>query len=208
MMTMMLLLTVVELQQNDTGTLWMRLSAASTKQIMTASMLNVPEKNVGGQHPDKEHWYEDQLVDHFLAVDDNDENNHNQKQQPKTWSHRYYEKSTHFGGPGHPIFLVLGGEGPAERLFYPFVQDHLAPTFRAFVLQPEHRFYGASQPVGAVKHNRDYVSLLSVEQALADFVRILEWKRDQLGCSSDKTSQRYCPVSSSMCVRVLPCCFC
>ena len=28
-----------------------------------------------------------------------------------TYLQRYYKSDTHFDGPGHPIFLVMGGEG-------------------------------------------------------------------------------------------------
>ena len=64
------------------------------------SISKLLETQGGSKHndgPDPEHWYKDQLVDHF-----GDDKN--------TWHHRYYDKKTHFGGPGHPIFLVLGGE--------------------------------------------------------------------------------------------------
>lgn len=71
----------------------------------------------------------DQAVDHF--DDDNQE----------TWSHRYYAQSKHFKGPGHPIFLIVGGEGGNDfGFFYPFVEEHLAGRFGAFCLHPEHRY--------------------------------------------------------------------
>ena len=70
----------------------------------------------------------DQAVDHF--DDDNEDR----------WSHRYYAQAKHFKGPGHPIFLVVGGEGGNDRgFFYPFVEEHLAREFGAFCLHPEHR---------------------------------------------------------------------
>jgi len=134
------------------------------------------------KYPDKQHWYKDQLVDHFF-----------QGEETATWSHRYYQSKKHFGGPGHPIFLVLGGEGPAVKLFYPFIQDHLAKTFKAYVLQPEHRFYGKSQPI-KIKKDSDFIGLLTPEQAMADFLRLLKHKQKQLGCSTDRSSKKYCPV--------------
>ena len=140
----------------------------------------------GSKHLDSDHtphYYKDQLVDHFDT-----------SEEPATWTHRYYTSSKHFGGPGHPIFMVLGGEGPALGLFYPFIQDHLAKKFNAYVLQPEHRFYGTSQPI-EVKENSDFIGLLTSEQAMADFLRILQHIRvNELGCSMDRSSDKYCPV--------------
>ena len=46
----------------------------------------------------------------------------------------------------------MGGEGsipPEVGLFYPFVTDVLAWAVGGYVLQPEHRFYGKSQPLVA-----------------------------------------------------------
>lgn len=131
-----------------------------------------------------QHWYKDQLVDHFY-----------QGEESATWKHRYYQSEKHFGGPGNPIFLVVGGEGPMTKLLYPFVNDHLAKTFSAFVLQPEHRFYGESNPV-KIKHDDDYVGLLTPEQAMADMLRLLKHKQKGLGCSTDRSSKHYCPVIS------------
>jgi hypothetical protein len=133
-------------------------------------------------HPDTIYWYKNQLVDHFSG-------------DKKTWKHRYYQSKKHFAGPGSPIFLVIGGEGPMTKLLYPFIHDHLAKTFSAFVLQPEHRFYGESQPV-KIKHDDDYVGLLTSEQAMADMLRLLKHKRKELGCSTNRSSKHYCPVIS------------
>ncbi|CAB9517794.1 Lysosomal Pro-X carboxypeptidase [Seminavis robusta] len=77
------------------------------------------------------------------------------------WSQRYYVWSDHFKGPGHPIFLILGGEGhipPEVGIKYPFVSDHLAKNFGAFVVQPEHRFYGFSQPLLLTQQQTDPTS--------------------------------------------------
>jgi len=143
------------------------------------------------------------------------------------WTQRYYTYKKHFAGPGHPIFVILGGEGgiPPERgISYPFVGDHLAKTYGAFVLQPEHRFYGKSQPIprtgggewqttgaktntasaaggvgvgdDAPKNNKQdpRVGLFTSEQALGDAVYLLEHVRSGLGCSAERSSPSYCPV--------------
>ena len=55
------------------------------------------------------------------------------------------------------------------------------------------RFYGESQPI-KVKHNNDYIGLLTPEQAMADFLKLLKHKQKELGCSPDRSSKHYCPV--------------
>ena len=74
----------------------------------------------------QELFYDEQLVNHFNV-------------DTTTWSHRYWKSINYFKGPGHPIFLVVGGEGELVRMLYPFVNQHLAPHFGAAVIQPEHR---------------------------------------------------------------------
>ena len=127
------------------------------------------------------HFYSDQLVDHF------------DEKSKKTWTQRYYKSDKYFAGPGHPIFLIIGGEGTAVNLLYPYVYDELAKHFKAFVFSPEHRFYGKSLPV-EVKKDTDYMGLLTVEQAMEDILQLLHHTRKHLGCSMDKNSKHYCPV--------------
>lgn len=137
------------------------------------------------------------------------------------WTQRYYTFGKHFKGPGHPIFLILGGEGgisPKAGIMYPFVADHLAKTYGGFVLQPEHRFYGKSQPLAGTKATNattpstqdkrqkhpqqedPRVKLFTSEQALHDAMVLLDHIRAELGCSSkyiqgtDEPSPLYCPV--------------
>jgi Serine carboxypeptidase S28 len=149
-------------------------------------------------------YYLAQLVDHRASDGDGDDDRWS-KYAGRTWRHRFYSMGTHFGGPGSPIFVFMGGEGPIEpqnSLHYPFVTDRLAPLFRAFLLHPEHRFYGASQPISseeildeAKRTGLDpRVELLTSEQALHDYVRLIRAVRDRLGCSRDKFSSTYCPV--------------
>jgi hypothetical protein len=118
----------------------------------------------------------------------------------------------------------LGGEGsisPATGIFYPFVADDLAKQFGAYVLEPEHRFYGKSQPLerysiattasmvsndnhGEEVANEDNgqnieaedprVKLFTPEQALYDAMALLDHVRDDLGCAKDRFSKHYCPV--------------
>ena len=130
-------------------------------------------------------YYPEQLVDHFGCSGCH-------------WTQRYYSSGDHFGGPGSPIFLVLGGEGaiePDRGLYYGFVTHVLAKKFNAYVLQPEHRFYGSSQPINMDDHRNTSpdprIKLLTSEQALLDAIRLLKHIKSELGCGSGAD---YCPV--------------
>ena len=159
--------------------------------------------NVGASIPVPEEFFPLQNIDHL----DPDEKG--------LWTQRYYTYGKHFKGPGHPIFLILGGEGaisPKAGIFYPFVADHLAKTFGGFVLQPEHRFYGKSQPLEGRQAKRieneqssnstkedPRVKLFTSEQALHDAMVLLDSVRADLGClpKSNQTTEHshsYCPV--------------
>ena len=150
-------------------------------------------KDVYGGTPAPEHFFREQLVDHV---------NSSSRYQGQLWSQRYYIWDKEFQGPGSPIFVILGGEGnvePETGLFYPFVTHHLAKIFGAYVLEPEHRFYGKSQPVNittatAACHEDPRVKLFTPEQALLDAIRLIDVTAASLGCSPDKFSKTYCPV--------------
>jgi hypothetical protein len=132
----------------------------------------------------EELFYVDQLVNHF---DDGD---------TSTWKHRYYKSVEHFGGPGRPIFHVVGGEGALDfGMLYPFVTRRLAPHFRAAVIQVEHRFYGPYRPItGRDATVSELLELLTPQQAMADNVRLGRAFGKELGCSDDRDSSDYCPV--------------
>ena len=115
-----------------------------------------------------------------------------------TFQQRYYKKSKYFQGPGHPIILVVGGEGALDDgMFYPFVDTFLAERWGALVLHPEHRFYGQSQPVDpSVVTHHDLKKYHTARQAMTDMLVIVKEYQKHLGCSMDKTSKRYCPSMS------------
>jgi pimeloyl-ACP methyl ester carboxylesterase len=129
-------------------------------------------------------FYDDQLVDHF------------DRSNTATWSQRYYAKRVHFAGPGHPIFLVIGGEGANDvGMFYPFVEKVMAKQFGAYVIHPEHRFYGISQPIPDRNASvPELLQLLTPEQSMMDMLRLAQHYRVKLGCSLQKSSKKYCPI--------------
>jgi hypothetical protein len=129
-------------------------------------------------------YYDDQQVDH-LHVDEG-----------RVYSQRYYKLSKYWKGPGHPILVIMGGEAELTLpMLYPFVHDGLANEFGAFVISPEHRFYGKSQPVKSgyptVQEMSDY---LSPDQALEDAIQLITYIRNEIGCNPDKTNSNYCPI--------------
>ena len=140
------------------------------------------------QHRDIERFYTEQLIDHFGEHDDSSTT------QKKTYAQRYFEDSTHFRGPGYPIFVVMGGEAPIDGIIYPWVSRSLAATHGALTVCIEHRFYGASQPVDpAVVTNQDLHTLLHPRQALADAAYFVRHLQRSLGCGPRGTLE-YCPV--------------
>ena len=114
--------------------------------------------------------YFEQRVDHFSATN-------------ATFLQRYYLNDT--SASATPVIrVIMGGEGaipPSTGFFYPFVVDVLAPKFEALVIEPEHRFYGASLPFGsATSYDLDHLRLLTPMQALADTDLIRSVQQPQL----------------------------
>ena len=184
----------VPLDDQQSTTSWNRLVFGSIAIISTVIWLGVridegrqgrfPALN--DRLPENTPLFFDQKVDHL------DPSNTNK------WKHRYYAQSKYFLGPGHPIILIVGGEeGNDDGFFYPFIEGHLAEQFGAFVIHPEHRFYGISQPVDpSVATTNDLKSYFTVKQAISDMLAIVEFYQQELGCSKDKHSPEYCPVIS------------
>ena len=131
-------------------------------------------------------FYHDQLVDHF------------DPSVTSTWSNRYYASTEYFKGPGHPVFMIVGGEGSLDHgMLYPFITQHLAPRFGAAVIEIEHRFYGPYQPiVGRQATVEELIELLTPQQAMADMVRLTSVFKDQINCPSSRGTKEYCPVIS------------
>jgi len=113
--------------------------------------------------------YFDQQLDHFNSA------------ERRTFRQKMLIVDKHFE-KGGCIFLYAGNEGPIEQ-FYDntgLVFDW-APEFHALVIFPEHRYYGDSLPFGEEKSfTMPNLGWLSVEQAIADYVSIVEWLKTKV----------------------------
>ncbi|XP_030263278.1 thymus-specific serine protease [Sparus aurata] len=95
-----------------------------------------------------------QKLDHFNGADS------------REWKQRYFVNEA-FYRPGGPVFLMIGGEGPANSAW---MLDGTWLTYAekmgALCLMLEHRFYGKSHPTADL--STDNLRYLSSRQALAD----------------------------------------
>lgn len=155
------------------------------RQYEKAAAATAAAKNATKPYSSIPRFYDEQLVDHF------------DRGNTDVWSQRYYAKRNHFKGPGHPIFLVIGGEGANNvGMFYPFIERVLAEKFGAYVLHPEHRFYGISQPLDDVNATTmELRNLLTPAQSMADMLQLAEHYRRKLGCAKHRSNVTgYCPI--------------
>jgi hypothetical protein len=98
------------------------MSDSSKAAAQLLSVKNTDNENYELHDENEACFYDEQLVDHFSTS----------SSSSSTWSNRYYKSTNYFRGPGHPIFLVVGGEGALDNgMLYPFVTQHLAPRFGA-----------------------------------------------------------------------------
>lgn len=98
----------------------------------------------------------EQILDHFQH-----------SSTDTTWT-QHFQCNASFHAPGGPVFLLLGGEGPASPVWVSAQTSIMmyAKMFNAAVFQLEHRFYGKSQPFQNLDLSN--LALLSSQQALAD----------------------------------------
>ena len=75
-------------------------------------------------------WFKDQKLDHFTPSDTN------------TWEQRYFVNDTLWDRQNGPVFLMLGGEGPANPAWLAVNTEIMinAARFKAIVILLEHRF--------------------------------------------------------------------
>ena len=121
-----------------------------------------------------------QRVDHF-------------SERVDTFQQRFYMNASSFRGPGSPIICILGGEGaipPTTGIYYPSVVA-LAARLGALIVEPEHRFYGTSNPVAPF--DTQHLQLFNVQQALADAAAFITGMRRAYNCTG-MNGQPRCPA--------------
>ncbi|CAH2103833.1 unnamed protein product [Euphydryas editha] len=111
-------------------------------------------------------WFQ-QKLDHFSVTDS------------RRWKQRYFvnESFYDFKNPG-PIFLMIGGEGPADaRWMVKGAWIEYAKIFNALCIQLEHRYYGESHPTKNLSTKN--LQYLSSNQALADLAYFIKSMNDK-----------------------------
>ena len=156
-------------------------TASTSGEKYAAAVMGKPHTKVDERYVQR--FFDKQIVNHFSDKED------------EYWSHRYFQSTEYFKGPGHPIFLIICGEEHIDYgMLYPFIHQTLAKKFGAAVVQTEHRFYGPYQPVKNAT-NQQLLELLTPHQALSDNVNLIRHLRHhEFGCSGDRNSKHYCPI--------------
>ena len=98
--------------------------------------------------------------------------------QTTTFQQRVLVNFTHYGGEGSPVFFYFGNEAPVELYAeHTGLMWENAPAFKAGVVFAEHRGYGQSLLGGGGSETACDLSLITTEQALADFADVIETLR-------------------------------
>ncbi|CAL1525887.1 unnamed protein product [Lymnaea stagnalis] len=126
--------------------------------------------------PYKEDYF-DTYIDHFNLMSYGN----------KTFKMHYLYQDQNWNPNGGPIFFYAGNEGPIEGFWTAtgFVHE-IAPQFGAYVVFPEHRYYGTSLPFGNFSFQPPYLGLLTVEQAMADYAVFLTDLKKRLNATNSK----------------------
>ncbi|EYB97442.1 hypothetical protein Y032_0141g2274 [Ancylostoma ceylanicum] len=128
----------------------------------------LPEHSQKSPYKWSEEWLDNVPVDHFSFAN---------KDRFKL---RYFINTDSYE-QGGPIFFYTGNEGKLEGFAENtgFMWD-IALEFKAAVVFAEHRFYGKTQPYGGTSYNTtNHLGYLSSEQALADFVLLIDHLKEK-----------------------------
>ena len=94
-----------------------------------------------------------------------------------TYPMRYLVDRTYFNAETGPILFYAGNEGDVWSFFdnSGFMTKTLAERFGALVVFGEHRYFGESMPYGAASFEKQNLTMLSVEQAMWDYVDLIKF---------------------------------
>ncbi|KAL8619522.1 hypothetical protein ACOMHN_011873 [Nucella lapillus] len=116
-------------------------------------------------------WF-NQTLNHFDSAD------------TRTFQQRYFMNDKYYK-PGGPVFLSIGGEGPANPIWMEngawvqYAQEH-----KAMMFMMEHRYYGKTHPTADM--SVDNLQFLSSEQALADLAQFITFAKDKYKLPKNK----------------------
>jgi len=147
-------------------------------------IISMPQRDAAaleGSAGDTVRWFTEQRVDHFDPLNQD------------VWSQRYFINDTFYGGMGSPVFLCVGGEGPALEPsvvqtggVHCALMVDLAKKYGALILALEHRFYGQSLP--KADYSVESLRFLSSKQALEDIALFRKYIHDKLNMEDMYTS--------------------
>uniref|UniRef100_A0A1I8ESX8 Serine carboxypeptidase S28 family protein n=1 Tax=Wuchereria bancrofti TaxID=6293 RepID=A0A1I8ESX8_WUCBA len=101
--------------------------------------------------------------------------NHFDKNDERKWIQFYIHRKSPYQRPDGAVFLVVGGEGGADRAWLtnqglPYVQ--LADQINASIFMLEHRFYGNSRPTNDISIKS--LKYLDAKQAVEDINKFVQ----------------------------------
>ncbi|ELU17643.1 hypothetical protein CAPTEDRAFT_152094 [Capitella teleta] len=142
-----------------------------------AEFLSIP-LTASAQTPYKEQFFE-QTIDHF--------NSYWAQYGKRTYKQRYLIQDKWWTPGKGPIFFYTGNEGDIATFWNNTgFMFEIAPKFNALIVFAEHRYYGKSLPFGERSFKQPYISLLSSQQALADFAVLLNHLKPSLNATDCK----------------------
>lgn len=100
-----------------------------------------------------------------------------------TYPMRYLVDKSKFDAEKGPIIFYAGNEGDVWTFWENsgFMHTTLAEEFGALVVFGEHRFYGESMPFGDDTFKREHLDMLTVEQAMFDYVDLIKMIKETEG---------------------------